>query len=517
MKMKDKNDFIKLINDGYNFKGDSVQIGAAMLDGEVFSDAPIRLPFKTMNRHGLIAGATGTGKTKTLQMMSECLSDASVPVVLMDIKGDLSGIAAIGTENDKVKERYQKLGITYSPAAYPSELMTLSGKDGVQLRATVSEFGPILLSRILNLNDTQGGIVALLFKYCDDNKLPLLDLKDFIKVLQFISNEGKPEIEKLYGKISTTSTGTILRKVIELQQQGADRFFGEKSFEVDDLMRISDDGRGIISILRMYDIQDRPKLFSTFMLQLLAELYATMPEEGDMDKPKLVIFIDEAHLVFQEASSELLQQIETIIKLIRSKGVGIFFCTQNPMDVPSDVLGQLGLKIQHALRAFTAADRKVIKQTAENYPETSFYKTDDLITQLGIGEALITMLNEKGIPTPLAHTMLCSPKSRMDVLEDAEVKMITGKSKIIRKYNEPIDSHSAYEMLNEKLAEAAERSPEPVAKTKTVAAEKSTFEKVTENTIVKSMMRTAGNGIVRSLLGALGLGGTTRKRRKSLF
>ena len=256
------------------------------------------------------------------------------------------------------------------------------------------------------------------------HKLPLLDLKDFIKVLQFVSDEGKAELEKSYGKISTTSTGTILRKVIELQQQGADVFFGEKSFEVDDLMRISDDGRGMISIVRVTDLQDRPKLFSTFMLQLLAELYATCPEEGDLDKPKLVMFIDEAHLIFQEASDALLQQIETIIKLIRSKGIGIYFCTQNPMDVPASVLAQLGLKVQHALRAFTAADRKVIKQTAENYPETEFYKTEDLITQLGIGEALVTILNEKGIPTPLVHCMLCSPRSRMDILTDSEIDTI---------------------------------------------------------------------------------------------
>lgn len=399
--------------------------------------------------------------------------------------------------------------------------MTLSGKEGVHLRATVSEFGPVLLTKILNLNDTQGGVVALLFKYCDDNQMPLLDLKDFIKVLQYIGNEGKAEIEKLYGKISTTSTGTILRKVIELQQQGADVFFGEKSFEVDDLMRISDDGRGMISILRVSDIQDKPKLFSTFMLQMLAELYATLPEEGDLDKPKLVMFIDEAHLVFQEATSELLQQIETIIKLIRSKGVGIYFCTQNPMDVPAPVLGQLGLKIQHALRAFTAADRKVIRQTSENYPETDFYKTEDLITQLGIGEALVTMLNEKGIPTPLAHTMLCSPRSRMDVLENEEVAAINARSKMVKKYNQVTDTKSAYEILNAKLGEAAERDAVPKeasAAKKTAKPEQSTFEELANNTVVKSMMRTAGNGIVRSLLGALGLGGrTTRRKSTSLF
>jgi hypothetical protein len=518
--MPNKDAFIQAIKDGYSFKGESVKIGAAVLDGEVVADAAINLPLKTMNRHGLIAGATGTGKTKTLQMISEMLSDNSVPVLLMDIKGDLSGIAAEGSTNDKVKERYTKLNMEYKPALFPSELMTLTGQKGVHLRATVSEFGPVLLTKILGLNDTQGGVVAMLFKYCDDNKLPLLDLKDFIKVLQYIGDEGKAEIEKTYGKISTSSTGTILRKVIELQQQGADIFFGEKSFEVEDLMRISDDGRGMINILRVTDLQDKPKLFSTFMLQMLAELYAVCPEEGDMDKPKLVMFIDEAHLIFQEASDALLQQIETIIKLIRSKGIGIFFCTQNPMDVPASVLGQLGLKVQHALRAFTAADRKVIKQTAENYPETEFYKTEDLITQIGIGEALVTMLNEKGIPTPLAHVMLCAPRSRMDVLTDDEINTITGRSKMVAKYNQTVDSESAYEILTAKLQEAAAKAQEeePAKGKKTEKEAPSTLEKIADNSIVKSMVRTAGNTIVRSLLGSLGLGGRSRSSKsKSWF
>src|SRR6476619_3417495 len=394
--MPNKEDFSAAVSSGYSFKGEAFKIGRAMLDGQVVEGADVLLPLKTMNRHGLIAGATGTGKTKTLQLISEGLSDASVPVLLLDIKGDLSGIAAPGTPNEKITERSKTLGVEYKPQGYPVELLTLSDKPGVKLRATVSEFGPVLLSKILGLNDTQGGVVALIFKYCDDNKLPLLDLKDFIKVLQYVTAEGKKEIEQAYGKISTTSTGTILRKVIELHQQGADQFFGEKSFEVDDLMRISDDGRGVISILRVTELQDRPKLFSTFMLQLLAELYATAPEEGDLDKPKLVLFIDEAHLLFNDATQVLLDQVETVIKLIRSKGIGIFFCTQNPMDVPPAILSQLGLKVQHALRAFTAADRKTIKQAAQNYPETTFYKTESLLTELGIGEALVTALNERG-------------------------------------------------------------------------------------------------------------------------
>jgi DNA helicase HerA-like ATPase len=397
----------------------------------------------------------------------------------------------------------------YKPAAYPVDLMTLSNEKGIRMRATVSEFGPVLLSKILGLNDVQGGLVALIFKYCDDNQMPLLDLKDFIKVLQYIGDEGKQEIEKTYGKISTTSTGTILRKVIELQQQGADRFFGERSFEVDDLLRISNDGRGMVHVLRVTDMQDRPKLFSTFMLQMLAELYATLPEEGDLDKPKLVMFIDEAHLIFNEASSALLQQLETVIKLIRSKGVGIFFCTQNPQDIPAPILSQLGLKIQHALRAFTAADRKTIKQAAENFPITEFYKTDELLTQLGIGEALVTLLNEKGIPTPLVHTMLCSPRSRMDILLDTEIDHLVANSKLAAKYAKEIDSDSAYEMLTRKLEQAAAEAPPEAEKPAGRTAKDPSFF---DNPVVKQVGRTAASVITRSLLGALGLTGRSRKR-----
>ncbi len=503
--------FLSTIQDGYSFKGESARLGSAILNGQVVKEAVIQLPFKTMNRHGLIAGATGTGKTKTLQLISECLSDASIPVLLMDIKGDLSGIAMPGTPNDKINERCEKLGISYQPAGYPVELLTLSDEKGARLRATVSEFGPILFSKILGLNDTQGGVVSMIFKYCDDQKLPLLDLKDFIKVLQYISDEGKAEIEKAYGKISTTSTGTILRKVIELQQQGADIFFGEPSFMVEDLLHINDDGRGKVNILRVTDMQNRPKLFSTFMLQLLAELYATCPEEGDLDKPKLVMFIDEAHLLFQEASQALLEQLETVIKLIRSKGIGIFFCTQNPQDIPASILSQLGLKIQHALRAFTAADRKTIKQAAENFPDTPFYKTDELLTQMGIGEALITLLNEKGIPTPLAHTLLCSPRSRMDVLSDAEIDALVSKSKLVAKYNQAVDNESAYEILTAKLEEAAEKTQQETTEQRPAKKEPGFFD----NPIVKQAGRTAASIITRSLLGALGLGG--RSKKKSLW
>jgi DNA helicase HerA-like ATPase len=447
-------------------------------------------------------------------LIAEGLSDASIPVLLMDIKGDLSGIAARGDESEPIKDRMKKIGGNYDPSAYPVEFLTLSNEKGVRLRATVTEFGPVLLSKILALNDTQEGVVAMIFKYCDDNKMPLLDLKDFIKVLQYLGNEGKKEVEKYYGKISTTSTGTILRKVIELQQQGADVFFGEPSFDVNDLMRIAEDGRGMVNVLRVTDIQSKPKLFSTFMLSLLAELYSTLPEEGDLEKPKLVMFIDEAHLVFQEATSALLEEIETVVKLIRSKGIGIFFCTQNPQDIPAAVLAQLGLKIQHSLRAFTSADRKTIKKAAENYPETNFYDVDELVTRLGIGEALITMLNEKGIPTPLVHTMLVPPKSRMDVLANSEIEEIVNKSKLFKKYADTFDSKSAYEILNEKLEEASVKSaPQDTVHSK--KAEKTTLEKVLDNPMTRQIGRTAAGVITRSLLGALGLGRQRTTRRNN--
>jgi len=513
--------FQETIQRGYTHKGESITLGAAMLNGQADATCLVKLPLKTFNRHGLIAGATGTGKTKTLQMIAEELSKKSVPVLVMDIKGDLSGIAIPGTINDKITERYQSLGLEWNAAACPIEFLTLNNGKGTRLKATVSEFGPILLSKILGLNDTQGGFVSLLFKYCDDHELPLLDLKDLTKVIQYISNEGKAAIEKDYGKISTTSTGTILRKVIELQQQGGDTIFGEPSFDVLDLMRINEQGMGYVSVLRVNELQDKPKLFSTFMLCLLAELYAKLPEEGDLDQPKLCLFIDEAHLIFNEASKELLDQIETVIKLIRSKGVGIFFITQNPTDVPAAVLSQLGLKVQHALRAFTAADRKSIKQSAENFPESEFYKIDEMLTQLGMGEALVTGLNEKGIPTPLAATLLCSPSSRMNILTDDEIDGICAKSAIARKYNQDLDSHSAYEILNQKLheaaqasadVEAAEEAEKPTSRSKN---EKSTLEEIMSSPVTKQVARTAANVITRSLLGALGLSGNSRTKKKS--
>ncbi len=513
--MSKKDQFREELLKGYTFKGDSIILGSAKLDDEVIFGTQIKIPLKTLNRHGLIAGATGTGKTKSLQVLAENLSDASIPVLMMDIKGDLSGIAMPGESKPFILERTEAAGIEYNPKGYPVELLTLSDQKGTRMRATVIEFGPILLTKILGLNETQEGIVSVVFKFCDDQQLPLLDLKDLIKVLQYLGEDGKEIFETSYGKMSSVSLGTILRKVIELQHEGGDLFFGETSFDIDDLMRIDNEGRGIISVLRVMDLMAKPKLFSTFMLSLLAELYAGLPEEGDLDRPKLVIFIDEAHLVFQEASKALLQQIETVIKLIRSKGVGIFFCTQNPQDIPAAVLSQLGLKVQHALRAFTANDRKSIKEAANNYPETDFYTTEDVLTSMGIGEAFVTCLNEKGIPTPLVVTFMCPPSSRMDILNDEEIAQLVSKSKIAKKYNEHIDRESAYELLNKKFEEVAAAQAEETEDTPKNKAEKSTLETILSSSVTRQIGRTAANIITRSLLGALGIG--SGKKRTSWF
>ncbi len=498
--MSAKDTFFKHIEEGYTTKGDFITMGAAMLNEEAITNAHIKIPLKTLNRHGLIAGATGTGKTKTLQVIAENLSDKGIPVLLMDLKGDLSGLAQPSPGHPKIDERHEKIGLPFEAKNFPVEILSLSEQDGVKLRATVSEFGPVLLSRILDLTVTQEGIVAVIFKYCDDNKLPLLDLKDFKKVLQYATAEGKEEFTKDYGRISSSSTGTILRKIIELEQQGADLFFGEKSFEVDDLTRVDKNGRGYINILRLTDIQDRPKLFSTFMLSLLAEIYGTFPEQGDSDRPELILFIDEAHLIFNEASKALLEQIESIVKLIRSKGIGLYFVTQNPTDVPDAVLSQLGLKVQHALRAFTAKDRKAIKLTAENYPDSEFYDTKEVLTSLGIGEALISALDEKGRPTPLAATLLRAPMSRMDVLTAKELKEVIDSSKLVEKYNEVIDRESAYEMLNGKIEkaekEAEKEKAKPAAKSRKTSSRKSTRQ----NPVVKVLTSAT---FIRGVLGIL--------------
>ncbi|HRH99851.1 MAG TPA: DUF853 family protein [Saprospiraceae bacterium] len=513
-----KEQFIQEINNSYSFAGHSIKLGAGMYNKEVVPECQVSLPLKMMNRHGLIAGATGTGKTKSLQMLAEQLSYTGVASLLLDIKGDLSGIAKAGNLNGKIEERSKQIQIPWEAHDNFVEILSISTQNGLKLRATVTEFGPVLFSKILGLNDTQEGVVSLVFKFCDDNGLLLLDLEDFKKALQFVSNEGKEAIEKEFGTISSASVGTILRKVIELEQQGAAHFFGERSFEVEDLIRKDRQGRGVISILRANDIQDKPKFFSTFMLQMLAEIYNKFPEAGDLDQPKLVVFLDEAHLLFEEATPALVSQLETIIKLIRSKAIGLIFITQNPADIPESVLGQLGMKIQHALRAFTAKDRKAIKMASENYPVTQFYDVPQLLTELGIGEAFVTALNEKGIPTALVHTMMRAPVSRMDVLTDEEINQLVKNSEIAEYYNEEINRESASEILTKKIEEAEEMELEESGSKEASGSrrkEKSTMEKIMGSTVTKQVGRTVAREITRGLLGMLGIKTSTPRRRKT--
>lgn len=515
--------FSDKVKKSYEFKGDSILVGLGMLDGEPVEGTHIRAPLKMFNRHGLIAGATGTGKTRTLQHLAGELSKAGVPSLVMDMKGDLSGLAVEGVASDGVLKRAKLLGEEFKPEGLPVEFLTLSKEPGARLRATVSEFGPVLMSRILDLNDNQAGLLGTIFKFADDRGLLLLDLKDLKKILQFVTDEGKEDYQKEYGNISSSSAGTILRKVVALEGQGADKFFGEKSFDVEDLTRTGKDGRGIVNILRVRDIQTTPALFSTFMLQLLAEIYEKFPEEGDLDKPKLVLFIDEAHLIFSQASNALLEQIEMIMKLIRSKSVGVFYCTQVPSDVPDAVLSQLGFKFQHALRAFTAKDRKAVKKAAENFPLSDFYETDRLLGELGTGEALVTVLNEKGKPTELVHSLMAPPVSRMDVLKPAELKELIAKSTLTEKYNEKIDRKSAYEILDEKLQDIQEQQETEEKETKTKSSSRkrkttdkedpSFIEKVANSKVTRDIGRTVAREVTRGILGVFGIS-TTKRRRK---
>ncbi|AFL85336.1 putative ATPase [Belliella baltica DSM 15883] len=503
-------DFKSHLEQGYTFKNDYFILGTGILNQEPIQNAQVKIPLKTLNRHGLIAGATGTGKTKTLQVIAEQLSLKGIPSVLMDLKGDLSGLAMPGSNNSHIEKRSTAIGVDYNPTGLPVELMSISQEKGVKLKATVSEFGPVLMSQIMELNDTQRGVMALVFRYCDMQHLPLLDLKDLKKVLQYITNEGKESITKEYGSVSSASVNTIMRKIIELEQQGADHFFGELSFDVDDFVKTKD-GKGVVSIIRLTDIQNRPKLFSTFMLSLLSEIYETFPEQGDSDKPKLCLFIDEAHLVFSNANKDLIDKIESIVKLIRSKGVGVFFCTQSPTDVPDAVLGQLGLKVQHSLRAFTAKDRKAITKTAENYPISPFYKTSEVLTSMGIGEALVTVLNEKGIPTPLVHTLLRAPVSRMDILDDSEIDTLTQNSDLVKKYAKLIDRESAFEILDMKITRAeqfAENEEKNLPNQNTLRGRKTTSEPsllddLSKNTMIRQIGRTIFRELTRGILGSI--------------
>lgn len=506
-------EFTATMTAGYAFEGPAITLGAAMRDGEANPALPVRLPLATLNRHGLVAGATGTGKTKSLQGFAESLSAAGVSVLIMDMKGDVSGISQPGAPNPKIDERAAATGIPWQPSAFPVEFLTMSKQPGVRLRSTVSELGPVLFSKMLDLNANQQGVMALLFHYADDHKLPLVDLGDVRATLNYLQNEGKEEIAADYGAIHPSSAGVIARKLLELEGQGAGEFFGEPSFEVADLARTDDDGRGIVNILRLTDIQDRPKMFSTFMLGLLAEVYQTFPEEGDLDQPKLVFVIDEAHLVFSEASDALLDQLESTIKLIRSKGIGIVFCTQQPTDIPEAVLGQLGFRIQHALRAFTAKDRKAIRLVAQNYPESTFYDVETLLTALGTGEALVTGLSEKGLPTPLARTMMAAPRSRMDTISDAELEAAVEGSALAAKYNTAVDPESARELLTAKLERAAAEAKKAVeverkparssGSSRSSADDDSLLEELSKNTMVRQAGRTVVREVTRGLMGAL--------------
>ena len=501
--MADKAKFIQELSTRYTPKGEFITLGKGMFNGEVITEVGVTIPLKTINRHGLIAGATGTGKTKTVQVFAEQLSHHGIPSLVLDIKGDFSGIAEPGTENTIIKERYAKTQLPYEAQSFPVELMSISGEKGVKLRATVTEFGPLLLSKILDLNDTQSSIMSIVFNYSDDKGLPLIDLEDLKKLLQYLTDndQGKADLKSNYGAISPASLGAILRSIVALEQQGATEFFGEPSFDVHDLLQTRD-GKGVVNILRVGNIQSQPQLFSTFMLSLFAEIYMTFPEEGDTGKPKFVLFIDEAHLIFNEASKTLLAQIETMVKLIRSKGVGIYFITQIPGDVPENVLSQLGMKIQHALRGFTAKDRKEIDKAVENYPITEFYDAGQLIQNLGIGEAFITALDEKGIPTPLVHTFLISPESRMDILNDAEVAELTSKSALVAKYEQAVNKDSAYEMLTSRMEQAVKEAA-PAVKTRATKEEPSVLQEVMGSRAGKSFMTTLAREGAKFVLGML--------------
>ncbi|MDY0903438.1 helicase HerA-like domain-containing protein [Pedobacter sp. CFBP9032] len=520
--MSESSTFIEKIKASYAPTGSYIYLGAGILDGQVYSEAEVNLSLKMMNRHGLIAGATGTGKTRTLQLLAEQLSDAGVPVFMLDVKGDLSGLNQAGLVNSKIEERAQQLNKSFSPTAFPLEIYSLSGKLGAQMRATVLEFGPTLLSKVLDLNDTQSGVMAVIFKYADDNKMPIIDLNDLKKLVSYLSEgAGAAEIKSSYGSISTATSGTILRKIVAIEQQGLGGMFGEKSFDIDDLLERVD-GKGTISLLNIADVQNQPVLYSTFLLSLLAELFNTMPEVGDLEKPKLVFFFDEAHLLFKNSSKAFLEQIETIIRLIRSKGIGVFFCTQSPTDVPESVLGQLGNRVQHALRAFTPNDVDALKKTVNTYPKSDFYQIDKVLTSLGTGQALITVLNEKGIPTEVSATMLTPPRSVMGPLSPADFEHLVNKSKMYAKYKDAIDPESAYEMLTKKINDQAElTAQEKQQKALQKQEEQGNKPKPGEKSLVEQVMgatitRQIGKEIVRGIFGML-TGKKTRSKTGGFF
>jgi DNA helicase HerA-like ATPase len=459
----DPTDPAQAIADGYSFEGPVLEFGALVVDGEPRSDLQIRVPLAMLNRHGLVAGATGTGKTKTLQGMAEQLSSAGVPVFLADMKGDLSGMAVAGEGGEKLLARTSALGQQWAAKAFPCEFYTLGGEGtGVPIRATVSAFGPTMLAKVLGLNATQESSLGLVFHYADSKGWLLLDLKDLRSVVQYlVSDEGKAEL-KTIGGLSPQTAGVILRELVAFEAKGAAPFFGETEFDAMDLIRTAPDGRGVVSLLELPGVASRPELFSTFLMWLIAELFERLPEVGDVDRPKLVFFFDEAHLLFTDASKEFLSAITQAVRLIRSKGVGVFFVTQTPKDVPGDVLAQLGNRIQHALRAYTPDDAKALKATVSTFPKSG-YDLGELLQQLGIGEAVVTVLSEKGAPTPVAWTRLRAPESLMAAAGPGVAQGIVDASPMQPKYGTAIDRESAYEILAAHELEAHRAAEEAAA------------------------------------------------------
>jgi uncharacterized protein len=447
-------EFGKTIADAYAFEGPSIELGKGVLEGKVVKAADVRLPLATSNRHGLIAGATGTGKTRTLQLLAEQLSAAGVPVVAADMKGDVSGIAQPGERGGPAEKRAAELGQEYQPTGFPTEYLSLGGiGPGVPVRATVSDFGPLLLAKILEANETQEQSLSLVFRYADERGLPILDLADLRALLSFFdSDAGKEELRGI-GGVSSATIGVLLRSLVQLEDGGGSEFFGEPQFEIADLRRIGEDGRGIVSCLELPAVQDKPKLFSTVLMWLLAELFEQLPEVGDVPKPKLVFFFDEAHLLFADATDAFLDSVVQTVRLIRSKGVGVFFITQTPKDIPADVLAQLGNRVQHALRAFTPQDAKALKATVSTFPTSDLYDLAELLTQLGTGEAAVTILSESGVPTPVVHTKLRAPLARMAPADDVEAAAKT--SPLYAKYGSRTDRESARELLAARIEQAA--------------------------------------------------------------
>ncbi|MFC7675417.1 helicase HerA-like domain-containing protein [Mycolicibacterium sp. GCM10028919] len=504
---------------GYAFDGPALELGTVIIDGVVDPSARVRIPLATVNRHGLVAGATGTGKTKSLQMIAEQLSAAGVPVLMADVKGDLSGLSRPGAAGDKTTQRAADTGDAWTATAYPVEFLSLgTGGVGVPVRATITSFGPILLSKVLGLNATQESTLGLIFHFADQNGLALLDLKDLRAVIQYLtSDEGKPELKAL-GAVSTTTAGVILRALVNLEAEGADTFFGEPELEPDDLMRRDAQGRGVITLLELGNQAARPVLFSTFLMWVLADLFTTLPEVGDVEKPNLVFVFDEAHLLFTDASKAFLEQVEQTVKLIRSKGVGVFFCTQLPTDVPNDVLSQLGARVQHALRAFTPDDEKALRKTVRTYPKTTVYELGEALTSLGIGEAVVTVLSETGAPTPVAWTRMRAPRSLMDTIGPDAIRAAATASPLQAEYGQTIDRESAYERLTARVAPPAPVDlPPPVPQwdgpvASDERAEPGMMEKVIGSTAFKSAMRSAGTVIGREITRSIF--GTGRRRRR---